>query len=656
MQLEIQTLTFVSSLVFITECIALLVQFLVNRTYHGVSWWLFGTSLWTLGIIFMPMVYNNSIFFIANIANPIIVLGQIFVYIGINKFLDNKVSRWSLPAIFSVFLLSYYYFIFAVDSLSGRTFVMAAVITLLSVMTSYILLFGQEKINTGSRRFIAIIYVIYSCFSVYRMCLVLSSPPFQSYTDSGVLLSLSFIVPIIISLLSTFGFIIMLNQRLNSENREEKEKLQLIFNTSPDGAIISRMTDGLILDVNAGFLFMSGYTREEVINRSTLDINFWHHAQDRERFIQELNTKGTCENLEFVFQRKNMSKFPGSISANTILIQEDTHIISIIHDITKNIQAAEEIRESEELYRSILDASPDDITITDINGNILVVSPAALKMFGYSSEYENFVGSRLINYIVPNEREQAASNIQRIRKGEFIGPNEYHGIQSDGCIIDIEVNSGIIHDANGKLSKMVFVVRDITERKKTEQQIQELVRQLEIEKSAALLNANTDSLTGLANRRFFDEALNTEYHRMKRSKTPLSLIMLDVDYFKRFNDTYGHVAGDDCLRQIGTTLKTYVGRTTDIVARYGGEEFVAILTDTDQTGARILAERIRQAVQNLGIPHRDSDIAEYVTVSLGIATIYSTTLASAEEALALADEALYCAKRDGRNRVSVVTK
>ena len=165
----------------------------------------------------------------------------------------------------------------------------------------------------------------------------------------------------------------------------------------------------------------------------------------------------------------------------------------------------------------------------------------------------------------------------------------------------------------------------------------------------------TDSLTGLANRRYFDEALSTEFYRVKRSGAPLSLIMLDVDYFKKFNDSYGHLAGDDCLRQFGTTLKTIVGRAPDIVARYGGEEFVVILPETEITGAEALAEQIRKAVEELAIPHSASETSESVTVSLGVVTVYATGLESPEQVVALADQALYCAKNRGRNRFAVAT-
>jgi diguanylate cyclase (GGDEF)-like protein/PAS domain S-box-containing protein len=654
---DIQTLAFISYLTFFIQFIALFGQYIVNRTFKGVQWWLLGSTLWSVGVIFMPMVSINSLLILAMLANPLVVLGHIFLFVGMIRFLDQKENRWGLTSIYVVFILSYYYFIFANNDLSARTFIVSSALGLISFMTTFNLVIHKDRLISGSAIFTAIVFFAYGCFSLFRVFAVLFSPPMQTYSDQTLNLQLSFIITIIASLLWTFGFIIMQNQRLSSEIREEKEKLQKIFNVSPDGAIISRLSDGLIVEVNAGFLVMSGYTRAEVIENSTININIWHQVADREAFVKELEDKGYCENLEFVFQRKNGSLLTGNVSAKILTIQTISHIVSVVHDITQSKAAEEAIRESEELYHSILNASPDDITITDLRGSILVISPAARKMFGYEPEYDQFYGSQIIDYIVPEDRERAKLNIISMCQGKPTGPNEYHGVRKNGTIFDIEVKSGVIQGANRQPTKMVFIIRDITERKQAEQQIQQLVEQLEIEKKTAEFNAITDSLTELANRRYFDEALNTQFHRLKRSLSSMSLIMLDVDHFKKYNDCYGHVAGDECLRQIGATLKTVVGRATDIVARYGGEEFVVILTETGQNGAVTLAERIRKAVEALAIPHSGSDISEYITVSLGVTTVYpATRLASAEKVVGLADDALYSTKKAGRNRIFMITE
>ena len=310
-----------------------------------------------------------------------------------------------------------------------------------------------------------------------------------------------------------------------------------------------------------------------------------------------------------------------------------------------------ELQASEEIYKTILMASPDDITIADLSGRIIMVSEAAGKMFGY--DVKDGPGMSVMDFIVPEDHERAHANIVRMLYENYNGPNEYRAIRKDRSCFDIEVNNGLIRDRQGNPVQMVLIARDITNRKKAEQQIQELVHQLEIERDLAQYNSLTDSLTGLSNRRFFDNALRTEFSRHKRSGSQLSLIMLDVDHFKKYNDHYGHSAGDDCLRQIAHTLKAVVERGPDIVARYGGEEFVVILPDTDRHGAAVLAGRIGEAVLRLALPHAQSDISEFVTISLGVATAADHILNDGAQLVALADQALYQAKKDGRNRYDV---
>jgi len=159
-----------------------------------------------------------------------------------------------------------------------------------------------------------------------------------------------------------------------------------------------------------------------------------------------------------------------------------------------------------------------------------------------------------------------------------------------------------------------------------------------------------DGLTGVYNRRYFDQQLAMEMSRAVRNQSPLSLIMLDVDFFKRFNDHYGHQTGDDCLRQIAATLKTGLRRPADLVARYGGEEFACILPETDLTDAMAMARELEQQVRNLGIAHVTSGTAPVVTISLGVAGRQANTPGDADALLAAADVQLYKAKNAGRGR------
>lgn len=161
--------------------------------------------------------------------------------------------------------------------------------------------------------------------------------------------------------------------------------------------------------------------------------------------------------------------------------------------------------------------------------------------------------------------------------------------------------------------------------------------------------ATIDRLTKVANRYCFDQYLDHEWHRLTRCQKPLSLIFCDLDFFKQYNDEYGHPAGDECLQKVAQTIRKTVKRSTDLVARYGGEEFVVILPETDLSGAIKVATNIRTAVEQLQIRHSQSRISKYVTLSLGVASIIPTQTASPENLIEQADTKLYEAKQSGRN-------
>lgn len=184
-----------------------------------------------------------------------------------------------------------------------------------------------------------------------------------------------------------------------------------------------------------------------------------------------------------------------------------------------------------------------------------------------------------------------------------------------------------------------------------QQQLEEANAQLQ-QRNAELDRLSTqDGLTRLANRRHFDETLKREWRRGAREKTLLSLIMIDIDFFKPFNDNYGHQGGDDCLKQVAAALQQAIHRPGDLVARYGGEEFVVVLPNTPAEGAMTIAEKLCAGVRELNIPHEYSKASECVTISMGVATMLPATDTPEETLISAADHALYDAKETGRNRV-----
>jgi diguanylate cyclase (GGDEF)-like protein len=177
--------------------------------------------------------------------------------------------------------------------------------------------------------------------------------------------------------------------------------------------------------------------------------------------------------------------------------------------------------------------------------------------------------------------------------------------------------------------------------------------QIELKRQRDLLTrlSHLDGLTGIPNRRALDEALEREWRRGTRSLRPLSLLMMDIDHFKAYNDSCGHLAGDDCLRTVAQSLKVTLGRAADFVGRYGGEEFLAVLPETDQIGAQIVASEIFEGIAQLAIPHPASPLGKTVTASIGVATAIADREHQHTWLLQKADSALYQAKLEGRNRI-----
>ncbi|HXF83114.1 MAG TPA: diguanylate cyclase [bacterium] len=206
---------------------------------------------------------------------------------------------------------------------------------------------------------------------------------------------------------------------------------------------------------------------------------------------------------------------------------------------------------------------------------------------------------------------------------------------------------------------MGSLVESLTRRQRDLERLAASLEQRVVERTAELSYANlrlaelstTDALTGVANRRQFDAVLDREWRQAVRYRLPLSLIMVDIDHFKEYNDTYGHQQGDECLRRVAEALEHCVNRAGDFVARYGGEEFAVILSHTTLPAAITVAQKLRASVEALRIPHRASTTAAHVTISVGVATSVPERESGPSDLLAAADRALYAAKSAGRNRV-----
>ncbi|MCD6295007.1 MAG: diguanylate cyclase [Deltaproteobacteria bacterium] len=233
--------------------------------------------------------------------------------------------------------------------------------------------------------------------------------------------------------------------------------------------------------------------------------------------------------------------------------------------------------------------------------------------------------------------------LTRIMNGDGFFECDMEKRDPEGPRISFLLTATSFFGLDGELMGIVSEFKDITSRRQAEVALEKANREL---RRLSVL----DDLTQVANRRRFDETLNEEWQRLCRNRAPLSLIFCDIDYFKLYNDTYGHQAGDDCLRAVADTISVNCQRPGDFVARYGGEEFIVILPNTEAEGAVHLAEDIREEIERLKIPHMRSQVSRYITLSLGVSSVFPSADIIPESLVGVADKALYEAKNQGRNR------
>lgn len=301
-----------------------------------------------------------------------------------------------------------------------------------------------------------------------------------------------------------------------------------------------------------------------------------------------------------------------------------------------------QLRETLSLHNLITENSRDVIILADFNGNRSYVSASASKWGGWRREELTRMTS--LSLVHPDDRGKAEALIRSLRLGGDGGLLECRVKNNEGADVWVEANLRPVRDpVSGAPVGILNMVRDISKRKKAEQDLKKLNAALE-----AL--AVTDAMTHLANRRRFDKTLSDEWRRGLREHSHLSLLLLDADWFKSYNDTYGHPRGDSCLKQIAEATQDVVSRPGDLVARIGGEEFAVILPNTPEEGAREVADQICAAVRRRNLPHNTNPLG-IVTISIGFATVVPRLGQHATILMQHADKALYAAKNAGRNRV-----
>jgi diguanylate cyclase (GGDEF)-like protein/PAS domain S-box-containing protein len=307
---------------------------------------------------------------------------------------------------------------------------------------------------------------------------------------------------------------------------------------------------------------------------------------------------------------------------------------------------------SPELLRRAVSAANDGLVIADArlpDLPLIYVNPAFERITGYTAK--EVLGKSCEVLHRGETRRDPLTALREALRGGSSCVTTVRNYRKDGSMFWNQLTLSPISDRFGHVTHVVGTLADVTARMEAEQQLLEKQRQLERTKRMLEGLALKDGLTGLYNRRHFGEQLDREWNRARREQLPLSLFMIDIDRFKRFNDTHGHLAGDRCIQAVADTVKRCFARGSDLVARYGGEEFVVLASGIERRQARERAEMLRQAISQIEIEGAEHLPPPVVTASIGVATTVPSERSTPEDLLVAADRSLYQAKRQGRDRV-----
>jgi diguanylate cyclase (GGDEF)-like protein/PAS domain S-box-containing protein len=308
-------------------------------------------------------------------------------------------------------------------------------------------------------------------------------------------------------------------------------------------------------------------------------------------------------------------------------------MVGVRLEVSDLVHEQQRLAASQAHVQALINAAMNGIVTLDTAGHMLEVNPACERLFGFSAT--ELCGSHLSMLI--NNLPARPQDLALAQGGQEFGARHRDGHELAVHLSVAEVKTDTTH-------LFIGIITDFSERKRQEMRLRQanelLARQ-----------STTDGLTGVGNRRLFDQALQIEWQRSARSGKPLAMLLVDLDHFKQYNDHYGHVAGDDCLRRVATLLRSCVGRGSESVCRYGGEEFAVLLVDTDLAGAQVVAQRCLDSVRLAAIEHAASPVRHSVSLSIGVAALVGDAQRPAQGLIEASDSALYEAKQGGRARL-----
>ena len=353
MVFDIRTIIFIIGIAHLIQVFVFLQQYKANKNILGPGWWLLWSATEMLGFILLLLRGIPSILpYIIIVQSPIILLGTVFIYIGVMRFFEKKINIKIVSTFFVFYFLSHLFFFVIKDDINTRVLILDAFLALAAFITVASIYKNKAKSIASSANFLIVIIVIHGSVFIYRSVMITLGTPMPDYLSPVVFNYIQYFDALIVGLLWTFGFIMMVNQRLNSETSEAKMHFEEIFNTSPDAAAINRLSDGKYIDCNENYLKISGYTEADLLGKTSLDINIWESPAERQEVVRIIEEKGYCENHEILFRRKDGEIITGLLSAKLMNLKGVPHVISVTRDISERKKTEQEINlKNEELHK-----------------------------------------------------------------------------------------------------------------------------------------------------------------------------------------------------------------------------------------------------------------------------------------------------------------
>ncbi len=448
---------------------------------------------------------------------------------------------------------------------------------------------------------------------------------------------------------------------------ESEDKYQQLFRNSTDGIALFDER-GHVIEWNPAMERMSGWERTQVLGMDFMEIQLKliggyvspeileHQKKMMKQALETGEAPILNTILEFSYKPADGKARFGQQSVYSIKTQRGFRIGILARDITDHKTAEEAMKQSEAHYHLLADHMTDVIWLRDLDLNLIYVSPSEEKIRGYTlAELQQLSFRELLTFdSVQVALELFSTELPKALADPTYSPvitREFEYYSRDGSLHSVESKISLIRDENGKPTAILGQDRDISERKQMENELKAANIQLEAALAREQKLAQIDVLTGISNRRHLFELAELEFEIAMRYQQSLSVIMFDLDHFKKVNDSYGHAAGDQVLKSV-TQLVCSMLRSADVFGRYGGEEFVILLPMTNAQEAYALAERIRKNVELLRVPSERGSVA--VTLSTGIVELVHNSQPDTVESLIRdADSLMYSAKQAGRNRIAI---